>query len=103
VYRKLLASSTKGQKLKARFHDVVVRGENGAPLFRIRHQRNSVALLLPVENVAEPTMREISKAVARILQAANAQTSDSTGNDQSNPKGARPFRGSHKRDHAAPA
>jgi hypothetical protein len=85
VYRQLLAAAAKGRKLKHRHHDVVVRGDNGAKLFRIRHQRNWVALLLPLENVGEPTMREISNAVARILQAESTQVADSTGTTRSKP------------------
>jgi ParB family transcriptional regulator, chromosome partitioning protein len=77
VYRQLLAAAAKGRKLKHRHHDVVVRGENGATLFRIRHQRQSVALLLPLEQLGERTMRDISNAVTNILQAEHTQVHDS--------------------------
>ncbi len=77
VYRQLLAASAKGRKPKPRHHDVVVRSEGGATLFRIRHQRDAVALLLPVENLAEPTLRNISDVLATILQAASRQVVDS--------------------------
>jgi hypothetical protein len=78
VYRQLLTATTSGRKLRPKHHDVVVRAESGATLFRIRHQRDAVALLLPLENVAERTLWAISTAVAQILQAANAQSTDST-------------------------
>jgi hypothetical protein len=55
-----------------------MRGKTGVPLFRIRQQRESVAILLPIESVAEPTLREISDAVVRILQAATSQPADSS-------------------------
>jgi hypothetical protein len=66
--------------------------ENGATLFRIRHQRDSVALLLPLQNVAERTLRDISAAVATILQSANVQAADSPSNIREKPandRGAR--------------
>jgi hypothetical protein len=78
VYRRLLSASSKGRKLAPRYHDVVVHDDQGAPLFRIRHQRHSVALLLPLDAVAEHTMRQITIAVSEVLQAANAQVADST-------------------------
>jgi len=78
VYRRLLSASSKGRKLAPRYHDVVVRDDKGAPLFRIRHQRDSIALLLPLDAVAEHTLRQITTAVSELLQAANAQVADST-------------------------
>jgi ParB family chromosome partitioning protein len=92
VYRQLLTASTRGRKLKPKHHDVVVRAENGATLFRIRHQRDAVALLLPLENVAERTLREISSAVAHILQAASAQITDSSAITRSHSAAARASR-----------
>jgi ParB family chromosome partitioning protein len=98
VYRQLLTASAKGRKPKPQRHDVVVRSENGAALFRIRHQRDSVALLLPIEKVAERTLREISAAVATILQAASVQVSDPIPATRANPASDRPSRGPKKRD-----
>ena len=85
VYRQLLAAAAKGRKLKRRHHDVVVLGENGATLFRIRHQRHWVAILLPLEHVGEQTMRKISNAVASILQAESTQVDDSTATTRPKP------------------
>ncbi len=78
VYRQLLNAAAKGRQLKRPYHDVVVHGEKGTVLFRIRHQRRWVALLLPLEQVAEPTLQVITDAVAGILQAESAQVTDST-------------------------
>jgi hypothetical protein len=86
--------------LKPRHHDVVVRAENGATLFRIRHQRESLALLLPLENVAERTLRDISDAVAGILQAASVQAPDSMANTRSKPKEDHVSRRPRKRENA---
>jgi ParB family transcriptional regulator, chromosome partitioning protein len=108
VYRRLLTASSKGRKLATRHHDVVVRGEHGAPLFRIRQQRDSVALILPLGAVEDRTMRNISAAVARILQAANAQVADSTMSTRSKAPTARRVPGAQKSEliddgeHAAP-
>lgn len=77
TYRQLLAATAKGRKLAPRSHDIIVRGTRGAPLFRIRQQRDSVALLLPLDAVAERTLRDIADAVAGILQAAISQVVDS--------------------------
>jgi hypothetical protein len=76
VYRKLL-SSAQGRKLKIQRHDVVVRGADGTALFRIRHQRDTIALLLPLDHVGERTLRNISDAVAAVLRGASAQVDDS--------------------------
>jgi ParB/RepB/Spo0J family partition protein len=77
VYRLLLNGCAKGRTLRPKRHDVVVSGANGAPLFRIRHQRDSVALLLPLAHVGERTLRDISDAVAAILRSASAEVADS--------------------------
>lgn len=70
VYRQLLTASLNGKKTKARHRDLVVRDSNGNPLFRVRQHRELVAILLPVERVAESTIKEITAATIRILQAA---------------------------------
>jgi ParB family chromosome partitioning protein len=76
VYRQLLGTTARGRKLRTQSHDLVVRGEDGAKLFRIRYQRNLVAVLLPVEQLEEQTINEISVAIAAILRDASAQVSD---------------------------
>lgn len=77
VYRKLLNGSAQGRKLRIQRHDVVVRGADGSALFRIRHQRDTIALLLPLGHVGERTLRDISDAVAAVLRGASAQVDDS--------------------------
>lgn len=68
VYRQLVSAPVRGCKPKPKFHDEVVTGDNGAPLFRIRHQRTSIALLLPVNEVSVHTLDKIRRAVVAILQ-----------------------------------
>jgi len=99
VYRKLLNGAAKGRKLRPKHHDVVVRAANGEALFRIRHRRDTVALLLPFESVAEGTLRDISDAVAKLLQAAIAATAESAVTARSKPT-VRPVPRHHgTRDH----
>lgn len=83
VYRQLLIASSKGKKLAPRQHDFIVRDDRSAPLFRIRHQRETVAILLPLDAVTERAMRDISGAIVHILQAANTQVADSTASSRS--------------------
>jgi ParB family chromosome partitioning protein len=68
VIRELLAASADGRKVKARPHDEVVHSADGRPLFRIRQQRRTIAVLLPVQIVSAGSMKVISNAVAEILQ-----------------------------------
>jgi ParB family chromosome partitioning protein len=74
VYRQLLASAAPtepgGRKAIPVPHDQVIEGKDGAPLFRIRHQRDSIALLLPVDKTSAKTLDTIQRAVARILTAS---------------------------------
>jgi ParB family transcriptional regulator, chromosome partitioning protein len=67
VYRKLLCASGRGRKPRVSTHDMVVTGRDGAPLFRIRHERNSVAVLLPLGKTSKTTIESIKRAVAEIL------------------------------------
>jgi ParB family chromosome partitioning protein len=68
VFRELLAASAGGRKVKVKPHDEVVHGSDGRPLFRIRQQRKTIALLLPVQNVSAVAMKTISRAIADTLQ-----------------------------------
>jgi ParB family transcriptional regulator, chromosome partitioning protein len=73
VYRQLISapsSSRRNRPVGAR--DEVVSGEGGAPLFRIRHQRHDVAILLPIKSVPAHILSEIRAAVADILDRATA-------------------------------
>jgi predicted YcjX-like family ATPase len=54
-------------------HDQVVKGDDGAALFRVRRQVNSVALILPLERGSE-CLQDIQDAVADILQEESAVT-----------------------------
>lgn len=69
VFRQLLAASARDRrKLKARSHDEVVSGDKGLVLFRIRQQRKSLAVLLPIQNLSEDSIREIRHLLVNVLQ-----------------------------------
>jgi ParB family chromosome partitioning protein len=68
VCRQLLAASVAGKRLsKAR--DELVLSEKGTPLFRIRHARKSVMLLLPSDRVSARNLRNIVELVREVFQS----------------------------------
>jgi ParB family chromosome partitioning protein len=67
VFRKLLSSSIPGRKPKVAYHDNVIKDVAGSPLFRVRHQRNSISIVLPLEKVSATMLRVIEQSVADIL------------------------------------
>jgi ParB family chromosome partitioning protein len=67
AYLRLISAATRGRKLRPRQHDQVVKGPNGAALFRVRVQTDTVAVLLPAQKVAAPTLQRITEAIAMIL------------------------------------
>jgi len=71
VYRRLLASAAVTapgeRKGKSLHRDRVIEGPQGDTLFRIRHQQDAIALLLPRDKVSENLLTHIETAVARIM------------------------------------
>src|SRR6202043_3030463 len=67
VYRQMLAASVQGRKVRLPVHDEIVRDSAGCPLFRIRRQNNSIALLLPIGKVSAGALDDIRESVAAIL------------------------------------
>jgi len=67
VYERLLAPSGAAVKQRHKRHDDVVKDGSGTPLFRIRYQRNSVALLLPNSRVKAASLEMIRGALSDIL------------------------------------
>jgi len=76
VYRRLLSAAAVGRTLPKKTHDQVIRGDDGAPLLRIRYARTSVALLLPLQRVSAKSMREICDAVCSLLRGTTSQKND---------------------------
>ena len=57
-----------GRRPKARLRDTLIKDDEGVPLFRIKHQQNSIALVLPIGKVSAKSLQMIQSAVAEILQ-----------------------------------
>jgi ParB family transcriptional regulator, chromosome partitioning protein len=74
VYQALLTSAATAEpgshKVLHVRRDQVIRGRDGSPLFRIRHQQDSIALLLPIDRTSARTLAAIQHAVERILNAS---------------------------------
>lgn len=79
IYRQLLTASVPGRKTRARRHDEVVTGRNGKPLFRIRQQINTIALLLPIDGVSAHGLTQIRAAVS---EAMEEESSSRNGRDR---------------------
>ncbi|MEJ0034868.1 MAG: ParB/RepB/Spo0J family partition protein [Gammaproteobacteria bacterium] len=67
VFRQLLASSAQGRKPRHRARDEVVKEPNGQPLFRIKHQRSTIALVLPLTRVSVKALGRLRVSIAEIL------------------------------------
>lgn len=72
VFRKLLSSSITGRKPKVVGHDRVAKDSAGSPLVRIRHQRNSISIVLPIEKVSAKTLHAIERSVVDLRGERNA-------------------------------
>jgi ParB family chromosome partitioning protein len=76
VYRQLLAAPVRGRKPRATTRDEVVRDRRGDPLFRIRHQSDSIALLLPRNRTSARSLDHIRDFIAVALQGTTLQTGE---------------------------
>ena len=68
VYRQLMVTSAPGRGPRKQSHDTIVKGEDGEPLFRVRHQTNTVAILLPVARVSEDMIERIRRDIVKIME-----------------------------------
>lgn len=71
VYRRLVTAHARGRRPSMGSHDQVVKDEHGVPQFRIRQQRNSIALVLPLAKVSAQTLASLRAATLRILQGSS--------------------------------
>jgi ParB family chromosome partitioning protein len=76
VYRQLLTATVRRRRVPSSALDEVVKDTNGTPLFRIRHQTNAIAVVIPLQTVKAGALERIRTALVGILHAANAQTLD---------------------------
>lgn len=68
VYRYLMAPTGSATRERKNVRDIVVRAGNGSPMFRVRHLRNDLALLLPRSALSEAAVNQICEAVSDILR-----------------------------------
>jgi ParB family chromosome partitioning protein len=68
TYRRLLVAPVTGRKPVVRHTYEMISDESGKPLFRVRHERRAIALLLPVERMSAMTLREVCSSVRELLQ-----------------------------------
>lgn len=73
VYEILMSSTARNSKRNIRMRDEVITASNGAPLFRIRYQRQAVAVLLPIKALSDASMAEIKSMLSSFLQREIAQ------------------------------
>jgi len=69
IYRQLLSAAVTGRKVRTPAHDEVVCGNNGKPLFRIRHQSTAVTLLMPIDRISAAALDRVRAAVTAALQS----------------------------------
>jgi ParB family transcriptional regulator, chromosome partitioning protein len=79
VYRQLMAASAPGRKPKRAVHDMIVKGQDGEPLFRVRQQTNTIAILLPVTRISEDMIGHIRRDITNIMQQPKERTGARTG------------------------
>ena len=68
VYSALLSASAPGRKPKSRGRDTVVKDSVGHPLFRVKHQQQAIALVVPREKLSAEILERMCASVATILQ-----------------------------------
>jgi ParB family chromosome partitioning protein len=93
ICRQLLAASASGRKPVAKKHDEVVLDSDGDPLFRIRYDRTSVLLLLPVQVVSARCLKEVRSAVTAVLQQESSKAVDPSVKMPAGGNGRRPVSG----------
>jgi hypothetical protein len=71
VFDELIAQPSDLRRFRAsRAHDEVVCDASGSPLFRVRRQRQAIALVLPLKAVPQHSLQHIKVVVAAALLAA---------------------------------
>jgi ParB family chromosome partitioning protein len=75
AYRQLLAAAPAGRKVRARARDEVIKDQSGHPLIRIRYQRDSIAVLVPIEKVSKSVLESMKSALLRILDSPHVVVS----------------------------
>ena len=79
VCRRLLAAPVTGRKPSAKRTHEVICDEKGKPLFRVRHERRAIALLLPIDRVSAVSLQEVCVSLRALLQRNTGSVLDSRG------------------------
>ena len=79
VCRRLLAAPVTGRKPVAKHTHEVICDEKGKPLFRVRHERRSIALLLPVDRVSAVMLKEVCGSVYELMKREPATAVEGRG------------------------
>lgn len=85
VCRRLLAAPVSGRKPTPKRTQEVICDENGKPLFRVRHERRAIALLLPVDRVSAVTLKEVCGSVRELLQVESRRQRATVGETPAKP------------------
>lgn len=73
VYARLMPATVRARKSRTKVHDEVVKDSQGRPLFRVRHHRHDVALLLPATNLSDQLLTHIKHILRDALQHTTRQ------------------------------
>lgn len=76
VYQHLLASAQGVRARRPRAHDEVIKGPDGQPLFRVRHQHRTIALLLPSDRLRPKTLEAACRALIGVLHNPGTQVAE---------------------------
>jgi ParB family chromosome partitioning protein len=67
VFQELISMAAPGKRIQRKAHDEIVRDQRGAPLFRVRQLRSSIALVVPIHKVSGESLDRIRTSVVEIL------------------------------------
>jgi ParB family chromosome partitioning protein len=73
IYKQLLTAVAPGRKVRARTRDEVVCGSDAKPLFRIRHQTSTLAILLARQQVSASHMEQIRDFLTTLMYTGSQQ------------------------------
>jgi ParB family transcriptional regulator, chromosome partitioning protein len=73
VYETLRLGIGRARRREGRYCDEVVRDSSGSPLFRIKYQRDSVALLFASEKLSARSLRGMKGLIKEFFQSGSAQ------------------------------
>lgn len=79
VYRTLISASLPGRKSGHSPADEVVRDSTGSLLFRVKHQRHSIAFVFPLQKLPPRAYDSVRRALLGVLQREASRPQDGNG------------------------